>query len=504
MSKYHQSPSSPLKSHTPLTEPKEKDTLDVYFDRSLLTRNLCIAGLGLSWAVALFCIIFGSYVARHYYAPRVHWDFLRDTLILAQTVVLTICQDSLGYIHTISLRWALQQDGQLEFNSNSRLWQNVKTRGPNAWYGNCIVILGQVLTFGTSAMTFAEEADSGDTWIWFLSEAWIILGIGIGMQAGVATWALLSHRDWPTWSSNPYDVAAACMNQPRHRLLYRQGRCLQGLDQALTPAMSTYPTSRQVCAYKSNNHIRRLTWVVWAVFGLCLIWTISVLIDTAVEFSGLLSRSGQWNPFDFSGGIAIPLLNKDYSIYGIIPRDFIWLFVLICILQSVVTLATHCVELHVNMSRDEATWREASSKKGIARHSNALQNVVTSYQSIVLVVLKVGAQWFFGLTFSIDIYEGMYLSGPQALYLTIIILILVLFATWLVLQKPKGPQPATFGHLQTLVDLIDEWPRAEDTMFWGDKEEKRRAQVTSNYTNMRHAGTGRTPLESIVMSAKYA
>lgn len=495
---------SPSLAHIPLLEPVNKRVSNPYFDRSLATRNFCIAGLGFSWAVSLFCIVFGSYVARHPYNPEVLWDSTRDTLILAQTVVLTICQDSLGYIHTVSLRWALQQAGQLEFNSNLRLWQNVKTRGPNAWYGNFIVVLGQILTFGTSAMNFAQESDSGSVWIWFLSEAWIILGIGIGMQASIATWALLLRRDWPTWSSNPHDIAAACTSQPHHPLLRRTGRCLQGLDQINAPAMSMYPAKRQTYAYKSNKEVRHLTWVVWAVFGLCCSWTIGVIIATAVKSPETLSWSGFWNPFDTAGGIAIPLLNKNYAIYGIIAKDFIWLFVLICILQSVVTLATHCAELHVNLSRDEATWREASSKRGHVRNSNALRNIFTCYQSIVLIVLKVGVQWFFGLTFSIDIYEGMYLSGPQALYLTLIILMLALFATWLVLQKPRGPQPATFGHLQTLIDMIDEWPGARDTMYWGDKGQYQGLGPDQAYLKLRHAGTSKARLEPIVMSAEYA
>ena len=31
-----------------------------------------------------------------------------------------------------------------------------------------------------------------------------------------------------------------------------------------------------------------------------------------------------------------------------------------------------------------------------------------------------------------------------------------------------GPLPATFGHLQTMADLIDDW---DDRMFWGHKED---------------------------------
>lgn len=33
----------------------------------------------------------------------------------------------------------------------------------------------------------------------------------------------------------------------------------------------------------------------------------------------------------------------------------------------------------------------------------------------------------------------------------------------------KGQRPVIFGHLQTLVDLVDEWPEVGERMFWGGK-----------------------------------
>jgi len=416
-----------------------------------------------------------------------------------------MCQEVLGYIHTVSLRWALQRDGKLDFNSNLRLWQNADRAGPNAWYGNLVVVLGQVLTFGTSAMTFAQETDSGTSWLWFLGEAWIILGIGIGMQAAVATWALLSQRQWPTWSSNPIDVAAACFQQSCHPLVPRHGRALQGLDQINQPARSVYPSSRQAYAYKCHNNIRRLTWFIWVIFGLCCIWTAALLIATGISDSQTLSQSRFWSLLEPGMSVRIPLFNNDpYITTFIIPRDFAWLVVLICAMQSVVALATHCAELHVNLSRDEATWRQASHKKGYLRTSNALRDAFSSYQCMTLLVLKVATQWLFGLTFSIDIYDGMILGGAQVLYMTAILLILALFATFLVFSKPRGPQPATFGHLQTLVDLFDEWPGQADTMYWGDKGDYGNFQAGQVDEDVRHAGTSKTPLEPINMRAEYA
>lgn len=40
---------------------------------------------------------------------------------------------------------------------------------------------------------------------------------------------------------------------------------------------------------------------------------------------------------------------------------------------------------------------------------------------------------------------------------------------FLAFHSPAGPQPAAYGHLQTLADLIDCWPPKDGRIFWGDK-----------------------------------
>ena len=115
-------------------------------------------------------------------------------------------------------------------------------------------------------------------------------------------------------------------------------------------------------------------------------------------------------------------------------------------------------------------------------------------------------------------YEGIKLFIPQVCYTTITLFCLSALATFLALSRPSGPQPATFGHLPTLVDLIDVWPcrmaddadqersaadnkasksTCKDTvkLYWGDKG--------NNEDGTRRAGTSYTPLKPLVMSAPY-
>jgi hypothetical protein len=82
----------------------------------------------------------------------------------------------------------------------------------------------------------------------------------------------------------------------------------------------------------------------------------------------------------------------------------------------------------------------------------------------------------------------------------ILAVLVAAFGTYLALKRPRGCQPATLGHLQTLVDLIDDWKTDQDgRMWWGDKSQlELEAEV-------RHAGTcsDKTVLGPIC-TAKYA
>ena len=54
----------------------------------------------------------------------------------------------------------------------------------------------------------------------------------------------------------------------------------------------------------------------------------------------------------------------------------------------------------------------------------------------------------------------------QILYLGFGLFIFAVVSTVLARRRPHGPQPAAYGHLQTLANLVDEW---SPTMWWGHK-----------------------------------
>ncbi|OCK86474.1 hypothetical protein K432DRAFT_284596, partial [Lepidopterella palustris CBS 459.81] len=64
-------------------------------------------------------------------------------------VVITIINDTLGNIHTVTLRWALYRENRLEFNSNLRLFSSTKSIW-NSWYVNLFILVCVIATYASS------------------------------------------------------------------------------------------------------------------------------------------------------------------------------------------------------------------------------------------------------------------------------------------------------------------------------------------------------------------
>ncbi|THU75189.1 hypothetical protein K435DRAFT_881410 [Dendrothele bispora CBS 962.96] len=74
----------------------------------------------------------------------------------------------------------------------------------------------------------------------------------------------------------------------------------------------------------------------------------------------------------------------------------------------------------------------------------------------------------FGLAISINANKGVQIRPIPIFWISAVGVLGVAFVTWELKHNRarKTLLPATFGHLQTMVDLIDEW---HDKMYWGDK-----------------------------------
>ncbi len=474
-----------------------------YFDRASSTRTLCIIGLSLSWMVALLSLAVGvpSSVRSREVVFSTPISF--ELVILGQNILITVCNESLGFIHSVSLRWALQREGRLAFNSNLRLFTSSRTSKPNKWYSNVVVLCGIVVTYASSSLTFLliNKRNSSDGFVFRIcGQAFVTLGCGVAAQASIATWSL-ARSNPPTWSSVFLDTAAVSFSADPG-LEHRPGRSLQGVHSSASPAGQAYAQRRQPSAYSAHKELRHVLWLTWLCVILSSTWSAALLIAFVSKAKNSMAAAC-WTLLPGSG--CTPALNlpwEDALAQKNLPiGDFCWTFLLICAIQVALTLTLHCTELQVSCSRDETLWRKAASKKGFNRDTNAFTLMLTSWQSISLFFFKAVLHWLYGLSMVVYIRNGpitgLSFYAPQTCSLTAGIALLGIFSTTIMFWRHKGPQPVTFGHLQTLVDLIDYWPpdRDGDRMYWGDKGDE---------AGVAHAGTSWMPLASIRFDTRYA
>ena len=167
------------------------------------------------------------------------------------------------------------------------------------------------------------------------------------------------------------------------------------------------------------------------------------------------------------------------------------------VFQSTLTMGLHCAELQVNLTRDEAIWRAMASAEGSIPNSvyNSVTQPLKSWESAGLLLSKALIHWLYGSALKVDSYEGLMMHVPQMLYLTIFWAVFLGFILLVSFRRPKGPLPATYGHLQTMADIVDEW---SVKMYWGDKTE---GETTPGQA--RHAGTSSGPLPDVDMNTLY-
>lgn len=547
------------------------NTVDLYFDSSALSRILSKIGLVISWLAGFACLGLGvRFVTNRDGAYLDLNKYTKEILPLALNLLVTCINEALGYIHMNSLRWALQREGRLAFNSNLRLFTSARTSKANAWYTNTCMLLCIIVSYAsTSSILMGDNQSSGGYYYTSLpgtstdfvcGYALLTLAIGILGQCIIATAALYAAVSSPTWSSSPIDTAGACSAVAAISTV--PGRCLRSVHDKEHDASPVAPVSRQRPAYTAHREVRVVFFSIWVTVAFAFLWA-GVLI-AVVNNHNLNTANGMYCGKSWAFFPVVPdsetlksaRCNGDNNNSGTmtiaIPWDvigeftwqnttdpyvpfpsFCWGFALVCLLQTFMTISLHCAELLVNVVRDEKTWRRASrrsggfkSSSGLPRKStNALHALLTSGPALTLFIYKPILHWIFGLAVSTYFSVGLVMRPPQIIYLSIGAVLLALLVSAFTFWQPKGPQPATFGHLQTLVDLIDEWPEEAEHMFWGRKaggqtinnwEEEATLRAGSKTTGrealemnllgderVAHAGTSATKLEDVRFDELY-
>ncbi|KAJ5177074.1 uncharacterized protein N7482_002951 [Penicillium canariense] len=467
-------------------------------DPALGIRNVCTVGLALGWIFASTCLIAGSimissdhvaippYVRKkvimvnfflHSMTPEKPYphshriqQLRQGTSVLVQlllNLLVTIILDTTNYIHATTLRWALFDEGRLEFNSYVRLFTRAHAHGPNSWYMNLISLIGLAIAYGATSSAITDvvvvgqwneqtqlfdygSSESSDI-IDINGLAILALGVGVFLQVSVSTFSLLRTGGVRTWNNSLLANAKAWLNGQDEKYAVSQ------------EASSKIPfTSRvtQDTMLSIAPHVQLARRLIWGFCALFTVWSLAQGIVT-VE-SGYMTE----NFNDFSTGV-----QAYWRFYGAMYFDFkkltksppYWLGLIIqIIVQSFLTFALHCVELLFNLSRDEAAWRDMES---VGSEVDPSWKSNFSWQTLIMLAMKAVIQWVFGYALTADVSFNIALLPIIALM--VLFIGLAIASEYMVKKKPKGTLPASYGKFNRVIQLVDDWDHVR--LFWGDK-----------------------------------
>lgn len=365
------------------------------------------------------------------------------------------------------------------------------------------------------------------------------------------------------WSANPLSTTMTVLDSSHKGVRHRTGRCMvtiQSRNDSESAPCPCRPSLRHrrttvhcmACAefvpcrpsLRQPSQLQTRPTVKWIVL---FSWLLPLLALVGFLITLFLSRNQQevttpalsgympwnfslswWNWLDGSGGIQnILVVAISPSCGNYYANDIQFTFqqifgiLFMSALQGLQSIGTHCAELVVNISRDEGTWRQLDAFKAKDLKYGVLDtapwtSAALNWKYLTLFLFKALLHWVLGQSI-ISTFDAMFIATEddsskywytclefEILYSRLFIYIILniafaIFVTVLTAWKPKGPQPATWGHIQTLADLVDDWTTDEKGRFWwGDKGDM--------VDGVRHAGTSakREMLGEIDMRASYA
>lgn len=202
-----------------------------------------------------------------------------------------------------------------------------------------------------------------------------------------------------------------------------------------------------------------------SIFGLC--WYDQHNWDPRQQFSFFNEAPKGSDEEVTTTGFHVDINTKD----SLLPHFLVFLFGLA--MQIIITFTFHCAGLIVNVFRDQRSWRAAAKRRGTPLGNDAIKSARTSLDWMFLFILKPIAQWLFGaqgIAYRTERFGEIEFNPIPFFVLAGVATLLTVFATCLVFRKQSGPQPATYCHLQTIVDCVDGWGKGDrDRLWWGYK-----------------------------------
>ncbi|KAG1865897.1 hypothetical protein DFJ58DRAFT_911898 [Suillus subalutaceus] len=427
------------------------DTRTDFYDRSLTSCKYALVGVACSSIFGCSCII-ASIVIFHVHGASgvatTNKAFLTrsEALTTTLTLIVTLCTESIGFVHGISLRSALASESRLHFNTNLRLltaargWYN-----PNGALLNGISALLLIISYSSASLVVCLDVspESTDLQVVVAGMPLLILGVTLLLQVMIALSAMRAVKIL-TWSSSSFHLTAALVHHTQLTpATLRCMRCVSDLDTYGGPAK---PREVQPSAWHAHPSIRKVVMSLWVIVVAYAGWAALIMYI--------------WDKWTGSYPMASNALTlQTWSFLYNMQSNFIAIGI-----------------YGVNHRVGRGFYSISSQMSFETKDSGFMISNPASDGELL-----VAGPWI--LMFTAQIWS-----------LCFALIIFACFFTFVALRRPRGPQPAAYGHVQTLANLVDEW---SSVMWWGHKEDG---------ISYCHAGRGRaiTPLPDVKMDCVYA
>lgn len=318
-----------------------------------------------------------------------------EILSLMLNIIVTICTEAVGFVHSVALKSTLAAEFQLHFNTNLRLITPIRVghwTHPNGTLCNAAMGLLLTLSYSASSLTFIpvqslvwNDASSPTWWSTCIFGAPVtILGATILLQALISIISILRVKVL-TWSSSPFDTATALI---RHGLVIRKfGRSMHSVVDG--DAISAPTRERQPSAWQAHSIVKKVVIFWWILSFVCAIWGGIVYAGwrTLPLIGGPWNHGlDSWSLFPNSKSNTIALWSFVDPFHG--TTSWPSTFASFAAAQGALTFGLHCAEVNVNIGRDEAQWRRATSTSGMRMSRHPLVAVLGSWPNVALLIAK--------------------------------------------------------------------------------------------------------------------
>ena len=464
-----------------------------------------------------------------------------STVLLAVNVVLTVTNESIGFIHACSLRWSLHRSGRLKFNTNLRLFTYLGWFEVNGVLGNAISAISTIFIYAASSLMFVPTQDSGESET-FEGDSYpaatlaanplaiVCLAFGLIGQALIGLWSLRTAI--PTWSLSPVDTVQAAQQAK----VVGGDRDDQGVAVAETSTgTDTGPAdARRPSIFRVHPLVPwtiGLLWVLVVVSACCCVALYHAAMQPALGPYGLEylhPNNDDWSMFpseivpvhdnwsilpvsvvEYTDTISETDLSGPRPILHMSPILFIFHerlskgftaasidLAIVIVTQSFITLALHIVELPSSLHRDEVTWRRAT--RGSVPRISSYDPLLAAWRhppTVLLFAAKVFIHWVYGLSFG-SLVQGnpsgllsipLELRPVQLIYMTISLAMVAAGITALSVWPPKCQQPVTCGCLRAVANWMDQHATA------GRRHQDERDSVAQGETCLELHGESSSP-----------